>query len=49
MLCHKGADFLRVVMEMAKNSMTATSNVYQVHIYVGRQLLRVAQTEIFDF
>ena len=48
-LCHQGADLSRVVTEIAKNSTTATSNVYQVHLHVSRQLLFVAQTRIFDF
>ena len=49
MLCHDGADFSRIVTEIAKNSTTATSNVYQVHLHVGRQLLHVARKWIFDF
>ena len=49
MLCHEGADFSHVVTEMAKNAMTATSNVYQVYLLVGRQLLHVPRMRIFDF
>ena len=47
MLCHEGADFSRVVTAMAKNSTTATSNVYHVHLHVSRQLLFVARTGIY--
>ena len=41
--------FSRVVAAMAKNSTTATSNVYQLHFYVDKQLKFVAQTRILDF
>ena len=46
---HKGANFSHVVIIIAKISMTATSDVYQAHLYVSSQLIFVAQTRIFDF
>ena len=49
MLCHEGTDFFRVVTAMAKHFVTATSNVYQVHLHVRRQLLFVARMRIFEF
>ena len=49
MLCHEGADFSRIVIAMERNFITATSNVYHVHFHVGRKLLFVARTGIFDF
>ena len=42
MLCQEGADFSHLVTAMGKNFTTATSNVYQVDLHVGRQLLFVA-------
>ena len=49
MLCPEGTTFSHVVIAMAKNSTTATSNVNQVHLHVYRQLLFVARTRILDF
>ena len=49
MLYHEGANFSRVVIATDKNSTTATSNVYKVHLNVGRQLIFVVETRIFDF
>ena len=49
MLYHEGANFSRVIIAMAKNSTSATSNVYQAYLNVGRKLAFVARTRIFDF
>ena len=48
MLYHKGADFYHVAIAMAKNSTTATSNGYQVHLNGGKQLIFGVRTRIFD-
>lgn len=32
-----------------KSFTSATSNLYRAHFYVGRQLIFVTQTAIFDF
>ena len=49
MLYHEDANFSHVVIAMAENSTTPTSNVFQVHLNAGSQLILVARMTIFDF
>ena len=48
MLCQEDSDFSCVVTAMARISMSATSDVYQDHLCVDKQLIFVAQSGVLD-